>query len=233
MTSFRYFTDKAEVLLFVFADHTIKQLFRWVTVKLYYKGVLFCQINRTQNHLLHQPNSYTTASIAIRERLENKMKLFISGRLFNSTAEEAKLTPVTCYWSWCLIKKKTQTSPGIRVSICCRATTLPFGTQPSPKQSLWGLQHSQSGLLKCIAWQFSCTKMQGSSLDLDSWGVSRRKETHSTLINTWPHYRSHVAELRWGKFNTDLLKKVAVSFHVHVHLIMCIERLFLMHEDLD
>lgn len=83
--------------------------------------------------------------------------------------------------------------------------TPPFGTQPSPKQSLWGLQHSQSGLLKYTAWQINRTAVLGGSLDWDSQGVSRRGETHSTLINTWPHYLSHVVESRWGKFNTRLL----------------------------
>lgn len=123
-----------------------------------------------------------------------------------------------------MINKKTKITSSIHISICCMPHTPPFGTQPSPKKSLWGLQHSQSGLLKCITWQFNHTKMQGCSLDLNSWGVSKREETHSTLINTWPHYLSHVAELHWGKFNTDLLRKVFnLDFHLYMHLIMCMK----------
>lgn len=34
------------------------------------------------------------------------------------------------------------------------------------------------------------------------------RKTHSTLINTWPHYLSHAAESRWGKFYTTLLSGV-------------------------
>lgn len=104
------------------------------------------------------------------------------------------------------------TNSGAHVSICHMPSTPPFGTQPSPKQSLWGLQHSQSGLLKYTAWQINRAAIQGRSLDWDSRGVGRRGEMHSTLINTWPHYLSHVAESHWGKFNTALLSWGMVVF---------------------
>lgn len=37
------------------------------------------------------------------------------------------------------------------------------------------------------------------------WASEEGRKTHSTLINTWPHYLSHVVESRRGKFYTALL----------------------------
>lgn len=131
--------------------------------------------------------------------------LQIKSYAWDSYANNISEGVVICYWCRRLIKTKTQTSPGARVSICHMPNTPPFGTQLLPKESLWGLQHSQSGLLKYTAWQIKRTTIQCPSLDWDSQGVNRLGETHSTLINTWPHYLSHVAKFQWGIFNTALL----------------------------
>lgn len=119
----------------------------------------------------------------------------------------------TDIWS----KQKHKLLPVLAFQSAHMPNTPPFGMQPAPKQSLWGLQHSQSGLLKYTVWQINRATIQGRSFDWDLRGVNRREETHSTLINTWPHYQSHVAESHWGRFNTTLLSwALKVGFHVFV-----------------
>ncbi len=129
-----------------------------------------------------------------------------SGGSVSSTSEGAEVMAVGCYQLRRLIKTKThELLPALVFRSATCQELRPSVRSPSPKQSLWGLQRSQSGLLKYTAWQINRVAIQGRSLDWDSQGVGRRGETHSTLINTWPHYLSHVAESHWGKFNTALL----------------------------
>lgn len=85
------------------------------------------------------------------------------------------------------------------------AKTVPLRT---PVQPVWAFE------VHCLANQPrrdpALIGIHGASVD--------EGETHSTLINTWPHYLSHVAESHWGKFNTALLSWGMVSsFHVCVH----------------
>lgn len=49
------------------------------------------------------------------------------------------------------------------------------------------------------------------------------RKTHSTLINTWPHYLSHVVESRWGKFYTALLSGGAGPDGFDVHSSVCLK----------
>ena len=107
---------------------------------------------------------------------------------------------VARYWPRCLIKTKTQTSPGARVfrfATCQALRPLERGprqSSPFEDRGAASLAFWSAPLGKSTAW-----RVQGRGLAWDSGGVGRRGETHSTLINTWPHYLSHVAGSHWGK----------------------------------
>lgn len=138
---------------------------------------------------------------------EKKNEAYASGGPANSTSESAEVTAVACYRRRRLIKTKTQTSPS--ACVC----DLPH----AKNSALWNAALAKAVPLRTAAqpvWPFEvlCLANQprrdpGPQPWLGFKGRRQmRGETHSTLINTWPHYLSHVAaESHRGKFNTALL----------------------------
>lgn len=93
-----------------------------------------------------------------------------------------------------------------------------FDLPHAKNSALWTLSVGKAVPLRPVAepdWPFEVALL-GKSSAPPSWaaaliGIHRAsaegRKTHSTLINTWPHYLSHVAESRWGKFYTTLLSR--------------------------
>lgn len=97
-------------------------------------------------------------------------------------------------------KKKTWTCPAAPVSISHMPRTPPFGRAARAKavplraaaQPVWPFE------VLCLA-----NRPRRRPARLPWLGFTGRRqtgeETHSTLINTWPHYLSHEAESREGE----------------------------------
>lgn len=156
----------------------------------------------------------------------NKMETYASGVWINSTSEGAEVTAVTCYPYRRLIKTKTQTLPAAPLLVFCFATCQalrPLERRPRQNGPFEDCGSASLAFWSALPGESAAASIQGRSLDWDSRGVGRRGEMHSTLINTWSHYLSHVAESHWGKFNTALLSRGMVAAdHVCVSNLLCL-----------